>query len=115
MHVEDSLTRTRAGVEDHAVVLSKTFRLGDKPSRAHQRGKIVALSHGKRGRIGFVSPRNHQHMGRRLWVDVAEGNCVVIFMHYLCREIPRDDLAEKAVSDGHQVLGHGSRIRAHSQ
>lgn len=48
-----------------------------------------------------VDARNHQHVDRRLWIDIPEGDDVFILEHDVRRDLARHDLAE-------ETIGHGS-------
>ena len=49
---------------------------------------------------------NHQHMGGRLGIDVAEGVDVFVLIHLRGGNVAGDDLAEQATGHGNRVLSY---------
>src|SRR4030095_12947573 len=78
VHVKHSLTRSRVRVHHRSIaLLADTFGAGD--SRRHQRQAAEHL-----GVVRLVERRdvrtwNHEHVYRRLRIDVAKGNRVLVF------------------------------------
>src|SRR5690606_13649264 len=51
-----------------------------------------------------VPLRDHQHVRRRLWVDVPERERMLVLMHHLGRDLPGHDPAEDALRTRHRSL-----------
>lgn len=95
--MENTLPGSRAGVENHSIVAVQTFLLGNR-SRGRDEGRRDGRIGLGRGRgIGLVFARNHQHVGGRLRLDVAENDCVVVFPDHRGGQISRDDATKQAV------------------
>jgi hypothetical protein len=75
------------------------FRDGRRPP--HQLANELIVFDGELIKRGDVALRHHQHVSRRLRVDVVERQHPIVFVHDRTWDLPVDDLAEKAV--GHAL------------
>jgi len=51
-----------------------------------------------------VFERNHEHMSRRLRIDVLDHDAAIVLMDKLARNVTSDDFAEEAVVIGHTLV-----------
>jgi len=101
VHVPHRLPRLRSGVEHDAVSgLIDTFRFGYPLRLAGQFIEQPAPSLGSRGQVRIVLLGYHEHMSRRLGVDVTERERAVTLQYPRCWDHTSHNLAEKAV--GHR-------------
>lgn len=97
MQVEDGLPGAGADVEDGAVSLLDVALAGDP------RGDEMAAADqfGVAGLSFFQSRKmflgNDEHVRGRLGIDVFEGEHVLVFVHFLGRNLAANDAAEQAV------------------
>ena len=74
VHVEDLLAAVRAGVEHQPeAVAEQPLGLGHRGGRGQHLAGQRRVALGERRHVGVVLLRDHQHVHRRLRVDVAEG------------------------------------------
>src|SRR6476660_1237895 len=108
MDVEDRLSRTGARVHDGAIAGGDPLRSGNlrggEHEPAHHRGirRLVERSD--------VLLRDHEDVRRRLRIDVAEGDRVLVLADDLRRDLPAHDAAEQA-GVGHVVFS-SARVSA---
>jgi hypothetical protein len=106
VHVAHRLPRLRPGVGDDPVA-----RLGTavghqtllQRDRVRARDDLAEQAHiggDERGRRGVVLLRDHQHVGRGLWIDVTEGQHAVGLVDDVGGDLPGDHAAEQAVAHG---------------
>jgi len=108
VEVEDGLSGAGADVEDSAVSVFDVALAGDLGG-----GEMASSDDFCVGGLGFLQSGkmpfwNDEHVSRGLWIDVLEGEDVVVFMNFLCGNLPADDAAEEAVGFG--VLRHARKI-----
>jgi hypothetical protein len=98
MEMENDLTRVWAIVGHHPVA-----RFSDASLRCHLLNGTHKVAH--QCRIPYwdlvegrdVLLRDHQEVHRGLWVDILEGQDMVIFIDLGRRDLPPDDLTKEAV------------------
>ena len=78
---------------------------GERGAAPHHLAHDPVIFGGEVVEAGDVAPRHHEHVRRRLRVDVLERDHAVVLIHDRARDLPRDDLAE-------QAIGHGTSLRA---
>ncbi len=121
MNVEDRLPGGFVAIHDRPITyLGKTLVRGDRP-----RGAVEAADNRLIVLADVIDRRNvlawnDQYMCRRLGVDVPKRDGRVGFVNDVCRNIPGQDFAEKAVIVSHNglLLIHGpaseERVRERS-
>src|SRR5215470_3305428 len=104
MNVKYGLAGVAVGVEDRPKAAGQPSLLGERggPSDQLAHDAIVA-------RLDVVQRcdmplRHDEDMGRRLRIDVVEGEDAVVLVDDRSRHLALDDLAEKAVA--HDTLGN---------
>ena len=98
MQVEHRLSRLAIAIEDRAISALAESLVGRQLSGASQHPadqRVIVRTQIVRGRD--VLPRDDQQMHRRLRIDVAERDEIVVFVHNRCRNLAGDDAAEQAV------------------
>jgi hypothetical protein len=104
VHVEDGLSRLRAGVEDQPEVgVAVVGRHGRRLGR-HLRQRL-GVGRGEVRDGSVVSARHHQDVRGRLRVDVAEGDHPVGLPHQRRRHLTGHDAAEEALGISARI-GH---------
>ena len=98
VHMPDGLPAVLTGVEDKPVpgVLDPLGR-GDLAGRADKLVKQPAARRGEFTHVREMVLRDHQDVGRRLGVDVTEGDNTLPVQHYRGGDLPGSDPAEQAV------------------
>ena len=111
VRVEHRLPDARAGVEDQPVVLEtlapRRRRGASRTRRARASGSAAASS----AAFGVVAARDHQHVGRRLRVDVAERHGAVGGLHHVARGCRRPRSCRTGSPRAHAAMWHGGRRR----
>src|SRR5688572_25618423 len=109
--MEHALSGAPVTVEHDAVsLLGDPLPPGDLGSGANELTYQRLLVGSKVVAGGHVLARNHQNMGRRLGVDVAERHPVVPFSDELRVDLPGSHLAEEAVLHLHPRSSPGARM-----
>src|SRR5580700_1103833 len=97
MDVADGLAAIRAGVEDHPVPLGDAFPRRYLLSLLDDLGQQAVARGGQLSQVGVMLPRDHQHVHRRLRIDVTESDSSRATGHNRGGNIPGGDAAEQAV------------------
>ena len=96
MEVTDCLASVAARVDHDAIArIRDPFRSCDFSREAHQTGKVDLIAGLVQRR--HVLLRNNENVRRRLWVDVAEDDCVVGSRNGIGRYLTSDDPAKEAI------------------
>src|SRR5687768_4256082 len=107
--VKHRLAGVRACVDDDAVAVGREpFRRGEGLGDQHQPSEHLRVRRLVQG--GHVGLRDYEDMGRRLGVDVAKGDRVLVLVHELRRYLATHDAAEQTAV-GHVDL-RSARARA---
>ena len=99
VNVKHGLTRCSTGIHYDAIAVGWQLQAGSDLADAHHRHSDCI-----RIRLGeFVERRdmtswNHEHMRRRLRIDIVEGNDVLVFEDLARRDLISGDAAEKALN-----------------
>jgi hypothetical protein len=97
--VKDRLPGLGVAIEDRAIAaIGKpvVFRDGGRATDHFPDQPIVGVPQIVQRRD--VPSRDDEDVHRRLWVDVLEGDEMLVLMDDRCRDFPFDDLAEQAIS-----------------
>src|SRR3990170_3738371 len=97
MEVEDALARLGSDVRHHPVAAAETGLVRDALDDAEEPDQQAGVGIGQGMGIGDVAARDDEHVRRRLRVDVAEGDDLVILVDPVGRDLARHDAAEEAV------------------
>jgi hypothetical protein len=97
MHMKHGLTRISAVVDYHSEVIADSFgtrNLGSAECDFAKQSNILFC--------GIYDTRhvlsgNNKYMGRGLWIDVTEGNDLLIFVYRVRGNLASDDFAEQTV------------------
>src|SRR5437879_9718873 len=109
MEVGNGLTAVASHVGHQTVAgVRLSLVVGDRLGDVEETSPEVVLRRGQLGGADDVLAGEDEHVGRRLGVDVAEGDDLVVGVHDRSRDGPGGDPAEEA------VIGHGSRRVARS-
>src|SRR5579875_1097591 len=112
MHVRHGLARLRAGVEDHAVPgVSDSLACRHLVRLCRELVQQPVPGGRDRREVRVVLSRYHQHVNRRLRVNVAKCNSSLGFEYPHRWDIARNDAAEQAIGHGGDVSVRWSRGR----
>ena len=104
MQMKHGLPAVFIAVDHRAIpLLGKTFLLGIVGDRQQQLAEQCRVGRRSIVERGQWLLRNEQHMHRCLWVQIAEGQYVVIFVNDIGRDFAPDDLAEDGVAHGQSL------------
>ena len=104
MQVEHGLAGASAVIHVQAEVLQPLLS-GDLTGHQQQMPKQCLIGLFSIGQLGNRLLGNHQKMGRRLGIDIPEGQALVVFEDDIGRNLPVDDLGEKRFSHNWSRLG----------
>ncbi len=110
--VEDGLSGAGPNVEDGAVSLLDFSQAGNVGG-----GEVAAADEFGVGSLGFLqtremSPRNDQHMRRRLRADVFESEHMLVLIDFPGGDFTAEDAAEEAAGSG---VSHKKRVSSRSR
>ena len=100
MQMIDGLPAIGAAVDDHAVTVLQAEFFGEIADHEPQMGDQRRVVIGKCIEIGDLLLRNHQHMRRRFWRNIAKRQAAIILVHNVGGNFTIDDAFENR-------LGHG--------
>lgn len=104
MEVEDALPGVRPNIEHQPVAaIGQPFFPGDAVRGAKEGGEQLGIERVRFIDAADVVARNHQDVRRRLGMDVAESDDLIVLIDDLSWDLARRDAAERALGDG--VLG----------
>jgi hypothetical protein len=98
MQVEHRLSRLAIAIEHRAISALAESLAGRQLSGSSQHPadqRVIVRTEIVGGRD--VLPRDDEQVHRRLWIDVAERDEIVVFVNNRCRNLAGDDAAEQAV------------------
>lgn len=108
VHMPDGLPAVLAGVEDEPVPgVVDALGHGDLARRADKLGKQPVTGRGELTHVREVVPRDYQDVGRRLGVDVTEGDDTLPLQHYRGGDLSGSDPAEQAVWHNSIIVAAG--------
>ena len=104
MQVKDTLARVASDVPDETIAtLGDALSLRHGVRHAHHRRQHRPIRRLRRVDARDVSARDHQHMQRRLGIQIAEGNHLVVAIDLRARKRPSDDAAEDTGEVGRSI------------
>jgi hypothetical protein len=102
MQVRNALLRVRAVIHNASIAaLGYTLLFGNMCRSPSDLADDPLIPFGQTGKVDNMLAWNHQHVHRRLRIDVAERNHISVLEHDISLDITLSDLAKEAV-------GHGS-------
>lgn len=103
MQVRNALLRVRAVIHDAPIAaLGYALLFGNVCRSTRDPTDEPLISLGQTGKVDNMLAWNHQHMHRRLRIDVAERNHVSVLEHDVSLDLTLSDLAKEAV--GHRSV-----------
>jgi hypothetical protein len=114
VHMPDGLPAVLASVEDDPVPgVFDALGHSDLAGRANKLVKQPATRRGERTHVREVVPWDYQDVGRRLGVDITEGDETLPVQDYRGGDLPGSDPAEQAVWHNSIIVGAShSRCRS---
>ena len=97
MQVLHGLARVAAAVADHPVAACQTLGLGDSRNDLKDVGHHRTVFGADTVTVGDVDLGHHQNVGRRLGVDIPEGEDGVVLVDLGRGNFPRDDFTEQTI------------------
>lgn len=85
--VRDSLSSIGQAVHYRSEAVDQALGPGYLYGGALQLSKKLRVGFGNVEKCRDVSLRNHQNMGRGLWLEISESDQAVVFEHDLCRDL----------------------------